>query len=79
MSASNGGPAFPIPSDGVLHGGWDGMSMRQYYKAHALVALCSTAGGPCFNSNDTAWILNSVCKMADAMLAEDAEFAAKSD
>lgn len=34
---NNGGPAFPVPSEWEKH--WDGMTLRDYFAAKALVGL----------------------------------------
>ena len=54
-----------------------GMSIRQFYKAHALAGLLAKTGMDgyaMYAMNDTA---NECGRIADAMLAEDAEFAQK--
>ncbi len=43
MSAhpNDGGPAFPIPSDGHTHGTEGGMTLRDYFAARALSGYLS--------------------------------------
>lgn len=62
MSAKNtGGPAFPIPGDGFR--ALDGMTLRDYFAAKALIAY--HADGHVSSHADTAdWCY----AMADAML-----------
>lgn len=42
-SIDDGGPAFPIPSDGRTHGTEPGMSLHDYYRGQALAnsTLCT--------------------------------------
>lgn len=44
MSTKDGGPAFPIPSDGRTHGTEIGMSLRDYFAAKAMAAKIQAWG-----------------------------------
>ena len=83
MSARHGGPAFPTTRDmcASLTGepdysvrGDDGMTLRDYFAAKAMVALVPEyfkGNGMCF-SHDHLYnnVSGHAYKMADAMLAE---------
>lgn len=68
MSAKNtGGPAFPsiaeyIPGDGFR--AIDGLTMRDYFAAHAMNTVCDELGR--FNQYEE--VAKGAYKMADAML-----------
>lgn len=83
-----GARAFPKPqSAGIVGDAQPGMTMRQYYKAAVMQGLCANPGGPFQQNSQSGWALvNSsfhqlsieAGELADAMLAEDAEFEARS-
>lgn len=91
MSARDGGPAFPIPIAGCADGGvynaleqssgeLGGMSVRQFYKAQALAAVVAIAHAENWAQFGDKWrygVAQECADYADAMLAEDAEVAAK--
>lgn len=77
MSTPNtGGPAFP---DGMPD--YFGVTIRQYYKATAILAAGMIAhdnGGPKLTADQLVKEIGSLTgRIADAMLAEDAAHAAK--
>ena len=46
MTIDDGGPAFPVGSDlgpasNIVDGGYGGMTLRDYFAAHALVGMLS--------------------------------------
>lgn len=66
----DGGPAFPS-SQHDYDGSWSGMSLWDYYAAHALAGLCSPNNGDiCWPPNGAAEVASLV---ADVMLAERAK------
>lgn len=73
---SDGGPAFPIPSDGVQHGTCPGMTLRDYFAAKALGAVALRAwedeAGQIPPDIFDRWAV-AAYKAADAMLAERAK------
>ena len=73
MSKNNGGWAFPGSESlsGVIY---DGMTMRQYYKAVALQGLLAT-NQYAFYGEDLEANIKSCGDIADAMIAEDEEAA----
>lgn len=75
----DGGPAFPNDNegDGTMSGG---MSLRDYFAAHALLLFASTVGGQSLFDESRATGLNAIntsaklaYEIADAMLAERAK------
>jgi hypothetical protein len=64
-------PAFPI-SGGVVDNQFNGMSLRDYFAAKALVGMIATAAAPCLGGLDgsEARTAKAAYRMADAMLAE---------
>lgn len=83
-------PGAPI----IIEGGNIGLTVRQFYKAVALQGLLATAGHLIEGHEPyLLWLINTdrdaqvrmrylpdlAAQMADAMLQEDAEFAAKGD
>lgn len=77
MSKNNGGRAFPVlegPSGDI----YEGITMRQYYKAAALQGLMANGGiypGQAVASNVPESMAYLVEMVADAMIAEDEEAA----
>ena len=65
MSAWGGGPAFPVPSEWEKH--WDGMTLRDYFAAKALMGMLASRNpnSPRFHPDDDAAYVYAV---ADAML-----------
>lgn len=53
--------------------GWGGMSLRQFYKAHAIAGLLASC--PQAPSTTSALIAGAAGEMADAAVAEGARFA----
>lgn len=49
---SDGGPAFPISLPGFGDNGAEGMSMRDYFAAHALHAIILADGAQYFSALD---------------------------
>jgi hypothetical protein len=87
MSAAikDGGPAFP-GANPAFDGNWDkrvtvgGMTMRQYYKAAAMKGLIASgpkALGLKKDERHECSLAGMSATMADAMLAEDEEYARK--
>lgn len=79
-------PAFPNGPDitGGQFAPHGGMTQRQYYKAQALAGLMANPAVVMYKNND--WMLNGKAspevarwcgRMANAMIAEDAEHEAK--
>lgn len=69
-----GGPAFPnVPSD-IQYETWDeGMTLRDYFAAKAMVAILSgrLANGNHFSSDvNSDWLAKSAGIVADAMIKE---------
>lgn len=84
MSARDGGSAYP--NDGAWANGHpeSGLSIRQAYKIAALQGLLTSGkftrevvGRPCVADDDLQSAARIAAYVADAMLAEDAEFAAR--
>lgn len=80
----DGGPAFPVPVSQPFGDGWlavGGMTMRQWYKGHAVQGLLAAYGPHARSDKDGIMIHESVIAcaayLADALLAEDAEHARK--
>ena len=67
MSANNGGPAFPLSTSGYGTDPVNGMTLRDYFAAKALVGF--------MGSGDADWtkhpesFAREAYRMADAMLA----------
>lgn len=85
---SDGGPAFPQPDvkhavdrvrGGQVVSFMAGMTMRQYYKGQAIVGMLSS--NPRVDQSDRrrgeVLLTESASVLADAMIAEDEEFAKK--
>ncbi len=65
---NDGGPAFPI-GDQSLHPLMIGMSLRDYFAAHAMIALhCSDERGGAWEDSNADWCAKNAYKLADAML-----------
>lgn len=87
MSKNDGGPAYPRQKANVgddFLAPVNGMSLRQFYKAAALQGLCTRMSEARFDllQNGIQGGMNEsrvAGTLADAMLQEDAEFAAKGD
>ena len=64
-----GGPAFPIPPNGI-HGGWEGMTLRDYFAAKAMQSFMQDAVlPPGFDASDSiAFACSRAYEVADAML-----------
>jgi hypothetical protein len=67
MSIRDGGQAFPLPTayypnGELLHGGWDGMSLRDYFAAKAMQGMLQRTLAP-QEISQVSYII------ADAMLA----------
>lgn len=62
---NDGGPAFPMPSDGETHGQEHGMTLRDYLAAKAMQGL--NANPECTNTL-SATVAKWSYDMADAML-----------
>ena len=67
MTTETGGPAFPAPA-GVSHITEQGMTLRDYFAAHAVQGLLASdiECGP----DDVASVVASAYILADAMLKE---------
>ena len=71
MSKSDGGFAFP----GAGYVSNSGMTIRQYYKAAALMGLLANSSWRLTSDEDWTSIDRTACERADAMIAEDEEAA----
>ena len=69
MSDTDGGPAFPLSGEYVGQDRTTGMSLRDYFAAHAVAALQLrlTTGDA---ETETRAIANYAGRIADAMIAE---------
>ena len=67
----DGGPVFPIQEPGEFF--FDGMTMRQYYKAMALQGIITTPNDLKINGNKPEDVVRVAAIYADAMLKEDEE------
>lgn len=72
MSTSNGGPAFPVGfgPDGSPDGVSDGMTLRDYFAAHAMAGIYSNPGRMGGPPEEVAGYAYAV---ADAMIAARGE------
>ncbi len=69
MSATDdGGPAFP--GDNASSGPFYGMTLRDYFAAQAMVAVCDRLTTP---GNVAEIVAQDAYRIADAMLAERAQ------
>ncbi|ORC37282.1 hypothetical protein B4O97_03570 [Marispirochaeta aestuarii] len=67
MSKETGGPAFPTPGDK----GSDGMTLRDYFAAHALSGLMTSYATAKGTHEELEKATPAICyAMADAMLKE---------
>jgi hypothetical protein len=84
MSKNNGGPAFPATPEQMARG-FEGLTVRQYYKSAAIQGFIASLG-PDFDCNDgmkeererierehQAAVAKWCAGYADAMIAEDEE------
>lgn len=69
---NNGGPAFPIPPCGTgdprdgMSCGSDGMTLRDYFAAHAVTGILSNSA--LTDGQQTSWVVAYATDIADAML-----------
>lgn len=67
MEPKDGGPAYPIPSDGVSFGTHPGMSLRDHFAGLAMQGLLANQDARLMTSTEYARI---AYEHADAMLTE---------
>ncbi len=74
MSTNNGGPAFPIPVDGVPPIDRQGMTLRDYFAAKAMQAILAKWPSMQVTEREfihlTAELAESAFDVAEAMLKE---------
>jgi len=61
---NDGGPAFPVNPHPNIHGGSDGMSLRDWFAGQALAGIMPSDGRPDGDQAKAYWAY----AMADAML-----------
>lgn len=83
MSAhpNDGGPAFPIPSDGHTHGTESGMSLRDAMAIAALPAVirCCAADNRLANETQNQLFARKAFNIADAMISARSNQASLND
>lgn len=67
---NDGGPAFPIKGNNAVRSSWDGMSLRDYFAAHALTGLIAQCDPPAKGNLSRDDFAVWSYEMADAMLKE---------